>query len=143
MEQIGPDHEPRDWPDDAHSSNTWGILPPRSYFRFDAAAVEHERLGLEALGHPTSARETTDGVCPPSSATGARTGEQFLEGLRARAGGRSGCAASGSANPLDHPDLHDAALSLARVFDLQHEHAAEMLAPSPADRGRCRSTSRT
>ena len=52
MEQLEPDHQPRTWPDDAHSSNTWGILPPRSYFRFDAAAVEHERQGLEALGHP-------------------------------------------------------------------------------------------
>jgi catechol-2,3-dioxygenase len=52
MEQLAADHEPRDWPDDAHSSNTWGILPPRSYFRFDAAAVEAERRGLEALGHP-------------------------------------------------------------------------------------------
>jgi catechol 2,3-dioxygenase-like lactoylglutathione lyase family enzyme len=51
MEQLQPDHQPRDWPDDAHSSNTWGILPPRSYFRFDAAAVEAERQGLEALGH--------------------------------------------------------------------------------------------
>ncbi len=55
MEQLEPDHEPRDWPDDAHSSNTWGILPPRSYFRFDAAAVQAEREGLEALGHPLPA----------------------------------------------------------------------------------------
>jgi catechol 2,3-dioxygenase-like lactoylglutathione lyase family enzyme len=52
MEQLAPDHQPRDWPDDVHSSNTWGILPPRAYFRFDAAAVEAERLGLEALGVP-------------------------------------------------------------------------------------------
>lgn len=52
MEQLTPDHEPRDWPDDAHPSNTWGILPPRSYFRFDPAAVAAERDGLEALGHP-------------------------------------------------------------------------------------------
>ncbi len=52
MEQLEPDHEPRDWPDDPHSSNTWGILPPRSYFRFDPVAVEAERQGLEALGHP-------------------------------------------------------------------------------------------
>ena len=52
MEQLEVDHEPRDWPDDAHSSNTWGILPPRSYFRFDAPAVEAEREGLEAQGHP-------------------------------------------------------------------------------------------
>jgi catechol-2,3-dioxygenase len=51
MEQLTADHEPRTWPDDAHSSNTWGILPPRSYFRFDAAAVEAERQGLEALGY--------------------------------------------------------------------------------------------
>jgi len=55
MEQLEPDHEPRDWPDDAHSSNTWGILPPRSYFRFDEAAVQAEREGLEALGHPLPA----------------------------------------------------------------------------------------
>ncbi len=55
MEQLERDHEPRDWPDDPHSSNTWGILPPRSYFRFDAPAVEAERLGLEALGHPLPA----------------------------------------------------------------------------------------
>ena len=51
MEQLTADHAPRTWPDDAHSSNTWGILPPRSYFRFDAAAVDCERQGLEALGH--------------------------------------------------------------------------------------------
>jgi catechol 2,3-dioxygenase-like lactoylglutathione lyase family enzyme len=55
MEQLTADHEPRAWPDDAHSSNTWGILPPRSYFRFDAAAVDWERQGLEALGHPLPA----------------------------------------------------------------------------------------
>jgi catechol 2,3-dioxygenase-like lactoylglutathione lyase family enzyme len=55
MEQLEPDHEPRDWPDDVHSSNVWGILPPRSYFRFDGAAVEAEREGLEALGHPLPA----------------------------------------------------------------------------------------
>ncbi len=55
MEQLSPDHEPRDWPDDAHSSNTWGILPPRSYFRFDPAAVQAERDGLEARGNPLPA----------------------------------------------------------------------------------------
>ena len=55
MEQLRPDHEPRIWPDNAHSSNTWGILPPRSYFRFDAEAVDWERQGLEALGHPLPA----------------------------------------------------------------------------------------
>jgi len=50
MEQLSADHEPRTWPDDAHSSNTWGILPPRSYFRFDAEAIRYEREGLLAKG---------------------------------------------------------------------------------------------
>ena len=52
MEQLQSDHEPRDWPDDRFSSNTWGPLPPRSYFRFDAAAIEWERDSLELLGRP-------------------------------------------------------------------------------------------
>jgi catechol-2,3-dioxygenase len=57
VEQLEQGHEPREWPDDAHSSNVWGILPPRSYFRFDAEAIEAERQGLEALGIPLSNRE--------------------------------------------------------------------------------------
>jgi catechol 2,3-dioxygenase-like lactoylglutathione lyase family enzyme len=52
MEQLQPDHQPRRWPDDRFSSNTWGPLPPRSYFRFDAAAIESERESLEMLGVP-------------------------------------------------------------------------------------------
>jgi hypothetical protein len=52
MEILGHDHVPREWPDDRYSSNTWGPLPPRSYFRFDAAAVASERESLEALGTP-------------------------------------------------------------------------------------------
>lgn len=53
MEQIDDtDHEVRVWPDDRFSSNTWGPLPPRSYFRFDEAAVASERESLEMLGHP-------------------------------------------------------------------------------------------
>ena len=52
MELLEPDHEPRVWPDDRFSSNTWGPLPPRSYFRFDAAAVASERDSLELLGVP-------------------------------------------------------------------------------------------
>jgi catechol-2,3-dioxygenase len=52
VEQLEPDHEPRHWPDNTHASNVWGILPPRSYFRFDAEAIESERQGLEALGIP-------------------------------------------------------------------------------------------
>jgi hypothetical protein len=50
MEQLEPDHQPRDWEDTPHSSNVWGILPPRSYFRFDAEAVRYERDSLEMLG---------------------------------------------------------------------------------------------
>jgi catechol-2,3-dioxygenase len=56
VEQLESDHQPRDWPDDAHASNVWGILPPRSYFRFDAEAIESERQGLEALGIPLRER---------------------------------------------------------------------------------------
>jgi catechol 2,3-dioxygenase-like lactoylglutathione lyase family enzyme len=52
MEQLEPDHEPRRWPDNRFSSNTWGPLPPRSYFRFDEAAIASERESLEMLGTP-------------------------------------------------------------------------------------------
>ena len=52
MEQLEAGHEPRRWPDNRYSSNTWGPLPPRSYFRFDAAAVASERESLEMLGRP-------------------------------------------------------------------------------------------
>ncbi len=54
MEQLQADHQPRRWPDDRFSSNTWGQLPPRSYFRFDEAAIESERESLEMLGIPLS-----------------------------------------------------------------------------------------
>src|SRR2546428_7605496 len=62
----------------------------------------------------------------------ARTGEQYLEGLSA---GEREVWLNGEriTHPLEHPDLCAAALSMARVFDLQHEHAAEMLASSPDD----------
>jgi catechol-2,3-dioxygenase len=50
MEQLPPDHEPRDWEDTPQSSNVWGTLPPRTYFRFDAEAIELERGQLQALG---------------------------------------------------------------------------------------------
>ncbi len=52
MEQLQADHEPRVWPDDRYSSNTWGPLPPRSYFRFDPVAIEWERNSYETLGRP-------------------------------------------------------------------------------------------
>ena len=67
-----------------------------------------------------------------SAGVAARTGRQFLDGLRgdARELWLNGVKIT---HPLDHDELHGAALSLARVYDLQHEHADEMLAPSPAD----------
>jgi catechol 2,3-dioxygenase-like lactoylglutathione lyase family enzyme len=49
MEQLEPDHEARRWPDNRFSSNTWGSLPPRSYFRFDEKAIESERESAELL----------------------------------------------------------------------------------------------
>ncbi len=52
MEILRPGHEPRVWPDNRYSSNTWGPLPPRSYFRFDPEAVASERESLEMLGRP-------------------------------------------------------------------------------------------
>ena len=50
MEQLQEDHRPRRYPDDRFSSNTWGPLPPRSYFRFDEAAIASERASLETRG---------------------------------------------------------------------------------------------
>jgi len=52
MEQLEREHVPRTYPDDRFSSNTWGPLPPRSYFRFDEEAVASERESLETLGVP-------------------------------------------------------------------------------------------
>jgi catechol-2,3-dioxygenase len=52
MELLEADHAPRTWPDNRYSSNTWGPLPPRSYFRFDEAAIEYERESLEMRGVP-------------------------------------------------------------------------------------------
>lgn len=52
MEQLDVDHQPRRYPDDRFSSNTWGPLPPRSYFRFDQAAIDSERESLEMQGVP-------------------------------------------------------------------------------------------
>jgi catechol 2,3-dioxygenase-like lactoylglutathione lyase family enzyme len=49
MEQLEADHEPRVYPDNRYSSNTWGPLPPRSYFRFDADAIASERESLEMI----------------------------------------------------------------------------------------------
>lgn len=49
MEQIDELHEPRVFPDDRHSSNVWGLLPPRSYFRFDTESIEMERESLRGI----------------------------------------------------------------------------------------------
>ena len=50
MEQLQDGHVPRTYPDDRYSSNTWGPLPPRSYFRFDPVAIEWERESWETRG---------------------------------------------------------------------------------------------
>src|ERR1044071_5826535 len=67
-----------------------------------------------------------------TTGTGARTGKQYLDGLNA---GEREIWLDGEriTHPLEHVDLRAAALSMARVYDLQHEHADEMLAPSPDD----------
>jgi catechol-2,3-dioxygenase len=52
MEQLDEGHVPRVYPDDRYASNTWGPLPPRSYFRFDPVAIEWERNSWETLGRP-------------------------------------------------------------------------------------------
>ncbi|MBV7328968.1 VOC family protein [Chloroflexi bacterium TSY] len=43
MQILEPDHQPVVHKDNPYSSNTWGVLPPRSYFRFDEKSVEDER----------------------------------------------------------------------------------------------------
>src|SRR4029450_11184216 len=73
----------------------------------------------------TEAKSAGEGVA-------ARTGEEFLAGLRS--GEREIWLNGGKiAHPLEHPELEGAARSMAHVFDLQHEHADEMLVPSPDD----------
>ena len=62
--------------------------------------------------------------------TGARTGEQYLEGLRSdeREVWLEGEKVS---DPSAHPKLEGAAQSLARLFDLQHEDPETFLMDSP------------
>jgi len=64
--------------------------------------------------------------------TGARTGAQYLEGL-GRGEREVWLGGEKVTHPLEHPQLAGGARSLARTFDLQHEHAAQMLTASPAD----------
>jgi 4-hydroxyphenylacetate 3-monooxygenase len=59
----------------------------------------------------------------------ARTGEQFLKGLRgSRAVWVDGERVS---DVVDHPKLTGAAHALAEIYDRQHAHADECLAPDP------------
>ncbi len=62
--------------------------------------------------------------------TGARTGEQFLAGLR---GDEREIWLEGEkvTDPASHPKLEGAARSLARLFDLQHEEPDVFLMDSP------------
>ena len=55
LEQLAADHQARHFPDDPHSSNTWGVLPPRTYFRFDQAAIDAEEEQSYAYGKPIPA----------------------------------------------------------------------------------------
>ena len=59
----------------------------------------------------------------------ARTGEQFLKGLR----GPRAVWVDGErvADVVDHPKLRGAAHALAAVYDLQHAHASTCLMPDP------------
>src|SRR5947207_1642786 len=62
--------------------------------------------------------------------TGARTGEQFLAGLRS---GEREVWLEGEkiTDPSAHPKLAGAAASLARLYDLQHEDPDVFLMDSP------------
>jgi len=59
----------------------------------------------------------------------ARTGEQFLKGLR----GQRAVWVDGErvSDVVDHPKLSGAAQALAEVYDLQHAHADTCLVPDP------------
>src|SRR3954465_5633679 len=67
-----------------------------------------------------------------AATTAARTGKQFLDGL---SGDAREIWLNGEkvTHPLEHEELRAAARTMARVYDLQHQHADEMLAPSPDD----------
>ena len=62
----------------------------------------------------------------------ARTGKQYLDEL-GRDERELWLNGERITNPLEHPLLASGAESIARIFDLQHEHPDEMLMPSPDD----------
>ena len=121
MEQLQPDHEPRRWPDDRYSSNTWGPLPPRSYFRFDQAAIDSERESLEMLGTPL----------PPRARKG---GRMTLQGYTVPR------TPSGRASLVPSPPWHYVGDFIVVDFHADPEAAASLLPeglePHP-DAGRC------
>ncbi len=55
FEQLCEDLVVRHSPDGPHSSNTLGVLPPRTYFRFDKGATEAEFMQAYAYGQPIPA----------------------------------------------------------------------------------------
>ncbi len=59
----------------------------------------------------------------------ARTGAQFLQGLRD--GREVWLGRDRIADPAEHPALRGAAEALAEVFDLHHRHPADCLIPDP------------
>jgi 4-hydroxyphenylacetate 3-monooxygenase len=59
-------------------------------------------------------------------AMGARTGEQYLAGLKAR-GREIWLGGDKVTDVVDHPDLEQAARSMAAWYDLQFEHPGELL----------------
>ena len=61
---------------------------------------------------------------------GARTGSEFLAGLKAT-GREIWLGSERVDNVVDHPQFTGAAHALARAFDLQHEYADECLMPDP------------
>jgi 4-hydroxyphenylacetate 3-monooxygenase len=68
-----------------------------------------------------------------SSNVAARTGAEFLEGLRNDKDREIWIGGECVANPMDHEFLATGAKAIARVFDTQHEHAEVCLAPNPDD----------
>ncbi|MDX6578634.1 MAG: large subunit ribosomal protein [Gaiellales bacterium] len=72
----------------------------------------------------------------PTLDGGARTGAQYLDGLRAD-GREIWLGGERIDDVVAHPALGAAAHSMARLFDFQHERPDELLMPSPAiPRGR-------